>query len=219
MLSVLENLFVTIKLQNPGIKKAFLRSDEAGCYHNSKLVSSLRELGHHQGIELVRYDHSEPQAGKDMCDRILCPLKASIRRYCNEGHDVVSAKNMHTVLKERTVRGMTASVCIVQEQNSPLEINKIANFHSLHNFEFTQEGLRVWRVYNIGTGKNKIVICPHKNTDLVEEILFFPTTARRFASAGESRDDGEDGNGSSSRQCPEPGCDEDLRPRPTLTNI
>ena len=60
-----------------------------------------------------------------MCDR-LCPLKASIRRYCNEGNDVVSAKNMHTVLKERPVRGMTASVCIVQEQNSPLEINKIA---------------------------------------------------------------------------------------------
>ena len=119
---------------------------------------------------------------------------------------------MHTVLKERPVRGMTASVCIVQEQNSPLEINKIANFHSLQNFEFTQEGLRVWRVY-------KIVICPQKNTDLVEEILFFPTTARRFASAGESRDDGDDGNGSSSRQCPEPGCDEDLRPRPTLTNI
>ena len=33
MLSVLENLFVTIKLQNSGIIKAFLRSDEAGCYH------------------------------------------------------------------------------------------------------------------------------------------------------------------------------------------
>ena len=33
VLSVLENLFVTIKLQNSGIIKAFLRSDEAGCYH------------------------------------------------------------------------------------------------------------------------------------------------------------------------------------------
>ena len=153
VLSVLENLFVTIKLQNPGIKKAFLRSDEAGCYHNSKLVSSLRELGHHQGIELVRYDHSEPQAGKDMCDRILCPLKASIRRYCNEGHDVVSAKDMYNALKERPVKGTTASVCIVQEQNSTLEINKIANFSNLHNFEFTQEGLRVWRAFNVGPGK------------------------------------------------------------------
>ena len=25
----------------------------------------------------MRYDHSEPQAGKDMCDRILCPSIAS----------------------------------------------------------------------------------------------------------------------------------------------
>ena len=56
VLSVLENLFVTIKLQNSGIIKAFLRSDEAGCYHNSKLVSSLRELGYRLAIELVRYD-------------------------------------------------------------------------------------------------------------------------------------------------------------------
>ena len=41
------------------------------------------------GIELLRYDHSEPQAGKDMCDRILCPLKASIRRYCNVLNDKI----------------------------------------------------------------------------------------------------------------------------------
>ena len=47
-LSVLENLFVTMKL----------RLDEPGCHHNSTLVSSLRELRHRQGIELVMYDHS-----------------------------------------------------------------------------------------------------------------------------------------------------------------
>ena len=35
-----------VKLRNSGIKKAFLRSDEAGCYHNSKLVLSLRGLGY-----------------------------------------------------------------------------------------------------------------------------------------------------------------------------
>ena len=87
-----------------------------------------------------------------MCDRNLCPLKASIRRYCNESHNVVSAKNIHTALKERPVRGTTASVCIVQEQNSTLEINKIANFSNLHNFEFTQEVLRVWRAFNVGPG-------------------------------------------------------------------
>ena len=90
-----------------------------------------------------------------MCDRILCPLKASIRRYCNESHDVVSAKDTKTSyrIERETGQGTTASVCIVQEQNSTLEINKIANFNSLHNFDFTQEGLRVWRAFNVGPGK------------------------------------------------------------------
>ena len=39
VLSVLENLFVTIKLRNSGIKKVFLRSDEADCYHNIKIAT------------------------------------------------------------------------------------------------------------------------------------------------------------------------------------
>ena len=81
---------------------ASLRLDKILKYYRSKLVSSLRELGHRQGIELGRYDHYEPQAGKDMCERILC-LKASVRRYCNEGHNVVSAKDMHTASKERRI--------------------------------------------------------------------------------------------------------------------
>ena len=118
MLSVLENLFVTIKLQNSGIIKAFLRSDEAGCYHNSKLVSSLRELGYRLGIELVRYDPIlSHRLEKNMCDRNLCLIKASIRRYCNESHNAVSAKSIHTALKEKPVRGTTATVCVVQEKN------------------------------------------------------------------------------------------------------
>ena len=31
-----------------------------------------------------RYDFSEPQSGKDVCDRIISPMKGAIRRYCNE---------------------------------------------------------------------------------------------------------------------------------------
>ena len=80
------------------------------------------------------------------------------------------------------VREMTTSVRIVQEQNSILEINKIANFNSLHNFKFTKEGLQVWRAFNVGPKmfilRNKTVICPQKKMDLEEEIPFFPTQAR-----------------------------------------
>ena len=63
------------------ITKAYLRPDEAGCYHNSSLLASLRDIGSRQGIEIVRYDYSEPQYGKHMCNRILCPMKAAVRRY------------------------------------------------------------------------------------------------------------------------------------------
>ena len=60
--------------------------------------------------------------------------------------------------------------------------------------------------------KIKIAIFPQKKTDLVEEIPFFLTTARRIASAGESND----GNDGSSYQCPEPGCDEDFKTQADL---
>ena len=59
--------------------------------------------------------------------------------------------------------------------------------------------------------KIRIAIFP-KKTDLVEEILFFPITARRIASAGESND----GNDGSSYQCPEPGCDENFKTQADL---
>ena len=54
VLSILENLLSTIKRGNPEVKKVYLRSDEAGCYHNSKLVSSFQELGYRLGIVIVR---------------------------------------------------------------------------------------------------------------------------------------------------------------------
>lgn len=185
MLSILENLLSIIKQGNPEVNKVYLRSDEAGCYHNSKLVSSFQELRHRLGIVIVRYDHSEPQLGKDMCDWILCPMKAAIRRYCNEGHDVISAKDMYTALKERPVKSTTATVCAIQEQYATLEMSKIPNYSSLHNFKFMREGLHVWKAFNVGHGKfipwNDIIIYPQTKTNLLYKIPFFPTTARRFA--------------------------------------
>ena len=128
VLSITEHLFSLIKQRNSSITKAYIRSDEAGCYHNSILISSLPDLGRRHEIEVVRYDHSVPQSGKDVCDRILCPLKASIKRYCNEGHDIVTAEDMHTALKERPVSGTTTSVCTIEEQNKTLDMNKINDY-------------------------------------------------------------------------------------------
>ena len=37
-------------------------------------------------------------------------MKAAVKRYCDEGHDILTAQDMQTTLKERPVRGTTAGV-------------------------------------------------------------------------------------------------------------
>ena len=125
-----------------------------------------------------------PQYGKNMCDRILCPMKATIRGYCNEGHDIVTEQDMKIALKERLVRGTTAAVFSLTEESRTLKIKKIPNYSSLHNFEFTPDGLRMWKAYNIGIGKltswDTIVLCPQQATCLTEEKPFFTISTREM---------------------------------------
>ena len=80
VMSVIEHLLKTIKLEYPSVSKAFLRSDNAGCYHNGPLILSLPVMGERVGVMPLRYDFSDPQAGKDICDRKTAPMKAHIRR-------------------------------------------------------------------------------------------------------------------------------------------
>ena len=125
--SILEQLLTrltTIRSMKPHVTRAYLRSDEAGCYHNSQLLAAVRDVGKRVGISIARYDFSEPQFGKDICDRILCPMKGAMRRYCNEGHDIFSAQDVYSALKERQVSGSTAAVCEIDETVKDLEIKK-----------------------------------------------------------------------------------------------
>ena len=82
-----------LKVNLPNVKQAFLRSDEAGCYHCNHLIAAVKDIGDRVGITVARYDFSEPQQGEDVCDRVLCPIKAAIRTYCAEGHDYESRSN------------------------------------------------------------------------------------------------------------------------------
>lgn len=151
--SILEDLFKPVKLKNPELQRVYLRSDEAGCYHNSSLILTVRDVAERVGVTVQNYHYSEPQSGKDICDRILCPMKSSIRTYCNEGHDVLTAVDMRNALTEHPVKGTTAAVSVVKESQKSLSVNKIEQFSSLHNFQYEDSGLRVWKCYDIGKGK------------------------------------------------------------------
>ena len=166
----------------------------------------------------MRYDYSEPRYGKDMCDRILCPVKAAVRRYCNEGHDIVTAQDMQIALKERPVRGTTVAVFSVTEESRTLKIKKISNYSSLHNFEFTPDGLRMWKAYNIGIGKlisrGTIVLCSQQATCLTEEKPFFTISNRGLNRATTQK--GRMDEYSDSFACPNPQCSEEFHSRSEL---
>ena len=79
--SIIEHIICEIKMEDPSITKFYLRSDNAGCYHNTELLLSLKAMGHRHGVVFKRYDFSEPQSGKDVCDRRIASMKTHIRRF------------------------------------------------------------------------------------------------------------------------------------------
>lgn len=151
--SIIEDLLTQLKTKNPLLQRVYLRSDEAGCYHNSSLIAAVRDVAKRVGVAVHGYHYSEPQSGKDICDRILCPMKSAIRTYCNEGHNVLTAVNMRDALTQHPVKGTTAAVSVVNESKKTLFVNKIEHFSSFHNFVYEDSGLRVWKCYSIGNGK------------------------------------------------------------------
>ena len=69
MASIIEYTLTTLNAANPNIQEAFLRSDNAGCYHCVYLILSLPRIGERPDIVIKRYDFNDPQAGKDVCHR------------------------------------------------------------------------------------------------------------------------------------------------------
>ena len=114
MCSIIECTLREIKTEKPDITWVYLRSDEADCYHNNSLIAAAG-IGKRVGLEVCWYDFSESQYGKDICDRILSPMKTYIRRFYNEGHDILSVGDMRRALSERPMKGTSAYVCEVDE--------------------------------------------------------------------------------------------------------
>ena len=205
---ILEDLLGTISKENPEITQAVLRSDEEGCYHNNLLLAAIRDVSKRSKIKVSTYHFSEPQYGKDVCDCILCPLKSSIRRYCNERNDILSAKNMREALQKRPVKGTTVSVNLVNSEKMQLVVNKQKNFSLFHNFQYESKGVRVWKAYSIGKGKlvpySEIFETHQGPTSMAvadNQTFFSVGTVRSYQE--KSTDEREDDE---LHECPEPGC-------------
>ena len=78
--SVLECLVHQLVQIAPNLKDIFLRSDNAGCYHNAALIINAPAIAAKGGLTLKNYSFSEANSGKDVCDRKIAPLKVPLKR-------------------------------------------------------------------------------------------------------------------------------------------
>ena len=126
------------------------------------------------GIQIKRYDFSDPQSGKDICDRRIATMKSHMRRYLNEGNNIISASDMKRALDSYGgVKGCRVSVVSVDTSKQEITQHKWTGIQSFNNFEFQRLGIRVWKAYGIGKGKLmrtqdlKTMSNPQKETGLI----------------------------------------------------
>ena len=149
VLYVLEATISEIKLRMPSIEEIFLRSDNAGCYHCAPLLLSIPTLAKRMGLPISRYDFSEEQAGKGLCDRKIAPMKANIQRYVNEGYDVTNAEEMYTALESYGgVRGCYVAVALLDESSMTDKISW-PGITTFTNFQVEESGIRATKGYLI----------------------------------------------------------------------
>ena len=133
-------------------------------------------------------------------------MKPSISRYCNEGHDFLSADDMCSSLLERYVKGTSVFVCLTDVSKKTLDVRSVEGFSSYHNFAYETSGVRVWKSNGIGLGKlipfDGLFKRHHSSTELVVVKDSFPfKDTRLYKSASAS--------GAKKKrifQCPGSGC-------------
>ena len=92
---------------------------------------------------------------KDCCDLCAAVLNSKIRREVNTGFDIETPRDQ----AEAIVRGDGVANCIVfigpiLGEQRPLKVKKIKNISKIHDFKFTDDGVIVKRVCDIGKGKH-----------------------------------------------------------------
>ena len=139
--SIMQHAVETIQRSYPELKEVFFCSDNAGCYHNSRVLQRAPTC-------CKRIDFSEPQGGKGACDRMAATIKAHIGIYVN---DVETSFQMKEAIESNGgISGVQVFVCASQEQTDE-DTTPIENISQLTNFEYVEEGILGWKAYNLGT--------------------------------------------------------------------
>lgn len=154
VLAILNDVFSHLKTIMPELQTVYIRNDNAGCYHCTQTLITVPQIAKRHGLQISRIDFSEPQGGKDACDRKAATIKSHMAEYLNSGHDIETAAQMKEAIdSSRGVRGVSVRVCSppIVPSNKSFKWEKVS---FVSNLCYGQEGITTWRAYDIGPGKS-----------------------------------------------------------------
>lgn len=77
---ILKDLCHNIHCHLPAVTEVYMKSDNAGCYHSSSLISFIHHMNTESPVRILEYNFSEAQSGKDICDAKTSHCKMHILR-------------------------------------------------------------------------------------------------------------------------------------------
>ncbi len=116
-----------------------------------------------------RFDFSEPQAGKSVCDRMAATIKGNVRRYVNEGNNCETSVDFVQAAKSTPYVTIAASKinCFTMSEQK-VQWQGIKQFNNIQ-YEIKQNSYNygratattfsiqatTWRAFGIGIGKQQ----------------------------------------------------------------
>ena len=145
VIAILRDVLIRTKRVDSSIKNAYIRSDNADCYHSAQTILSLSQISRDSKIRIRRIDFCDPQGGKGPCDRYAAVIKSHVRRFLDEKHNVTTAAEfVEATYSNDGIRGVYAYEARLDKLASDpsSQISKISLFN---NFSFEECGVRVHR--------------------------------------------------------------------------
>jgi hypothetical protein len=107
----LNDILIRIKYELPHINRAYIRSDNAGCYHSAQMIIAASEISKISEVNIFRWDFSDPQEGKGPCDRMAAVVKRIVKFHIDEDHRCTSAEELVKCMSSN--QGITATSVII----------------------------------------------------------------------------------------------------------
>ncbi|XP_063397325.1 uncharacterized protein LOC134681606 [Mytilus trossulus] len=171
--SILCDIVSDLSTLKPEIKDVSFWSDNAGCY---KSTLTLAMIYANLGPILSSYNFSEAQDGKGACDRKASHIKAEIKRYVNEGHNVLDANEMKKAIDSRNNKNYKCKIVEIDGRVLKPSVKAIPSISSFSDFNYSQHGLTVLKAYGIGNGKlikwDQIYDCTKKMSVCLKVVDF-----------------------------------------------